>query len=84
MLALHTELPWLFLFLFTMLLVELQLRYCLPCLRAAVKVAQSGIIVIALRLWLDSGFVQGEQWAATLRTLVNASITGASHGERPS
>ena len=81
--ALHTELPWLFLFLFTMLLVELQLRYCLPCLRATVKVAQSGLIVLALRLWVDSGFVQGEQWATTLRTLVNASVTGAIHGERP-
>ena len=84
MLALHAELPWLFLFLYTMLLVELQLRYCLPCLRASVKVAQSGIVVLALRLWLDSGFVQGEQWATTLRTLVNASVAGPSHGKRPS
>lgn len=83
MLAPYAELPWLFLFLFTMLLVELQLRYCLPCLRATVKVAQSGLIVLALRVWLDSGFVQGEQWATTLRSLVNASVTGASHGERP-
>lgn len=75
MLALHGELPWIFLFFFTMLLVELQLRYCIPCLRATAKVVQSGLIVLALRLWLDTGFVSGEQWAQTLRSAVNRSVS---------
>jgi len=74
MLALQGELPWIFLFFFIMLLVELQLRYCLPCLRATAKVVQSGLVVIALRLWLDTGFVNGEQWAQTLRNMVNGSV----------
>jgi hypothetical protein len=75
MLSLYGELPWILLFFFTMLLVELQLRYCLPCLRATAKVVQSGLVVIVLRLWLDTGFVNGEQWAQTLRNMVNGSVT---------
>ncbi len=75
MLALHGELPWIFLFFFIMLLVELQLRYCIPCLRATAKVVQSGFIVLVLRLWLDTGFVSGEQWAQTLRRVVNSSMS---------
>lgn len=79
MFTVYEELPWIVLFLFTMLLVELQLRYCIPCLRATVKVVQSGFVVILLRLWLDGGFVKNEQWAQTLRNLVNASVMGSSH-----
>ena len=79
MLVLYSELPWLFVFFLTMLVVELQLRYCVPCMRATVKVAQSGLVVLSLRVWLDSGFVRGEQWATTLRGFVNASVTGAHH-----
>lgn len=75
MLGLYGELPWIILFFFTMLLVELQLRYCIPCLRATAKVIQSGFIVLVLRLWLDTGFVSGEQWAQTLRNMVNSSVS---------
>lgn len=79
MLTFSEEIPWIFLFLFTMLLVELQLRYCIPCLRATIKVVESGFFVLALRLWLDGEFVPKEQWAQALRNLANASVVGARH-----
>jgi len=72
---LYGEVPWIILFFFTMLIVEFQLRYCLPCLRATAKVVQSGLVVVALRLWLDAGFVNREQWAQTLRRVVNSSVS---------
>lgn len=50
-----------------MLLVELQLMYCIPCLRMTAKLAEAGIFVIVLRLWIDPSFVRLEPWAVTLR-----------------
>lgn len=61
------EIPWVFLFIVFMGLVELQLAYCIPCMRAVAKLAEAGIFVVVLRLWIDPSFVQLEPWAATLR-----------------
>ena len=71
LLSMYAEVPWILLFLCCMLAVEMQLRYCLPCLRASAKVVQSGFMVLALRLWLDDSFGKTEQWANTLRSLLN-------------
>ena len=69
------ELPWVLLFICLMLAVEMQLRYCLPCLRATAKVIQSGFMVLAIRLWVDNDFGRSEEWAATLRGLLNKTAT---------
>ena len=75
--SLCTELPWITLFIAVMVLVELQLRYCLPCLRATVKVLEALIVVVLMRVWVDRDFVRQEMWADTLRRFVNASSTAA-------
>jgi hypothetical protein len=64
------EAPWVFLFLLLMGLVEIQLMYCIPCLRGTAKIVEAGIVVVLLRLWLDPGFVSVEPWAATLRDAI--------------
>ena len=75
--SLWTELPWVTLFLIVMTLVELQLRYCLPCLRATAKVLEALIVVVLMRVWVDRDFVRQEMWADVLRGIVNASSTAA-------
>ena len=71
LLSIYAELPWVLLFICLMFTVEMQLRYCLPCLRATAKVVQSGLMLLAIRLWLDNDFGKSEEWAATLRGLLN-------------
>jgi hypothetical protein len=64
------EVPWILLFLVLMGVVELQLRYCVPCLRGTAKIVEAGIIVAVLRLWLDPSFVPMEPWADALRDAI--------------
>ena len=70
------EAPWIFLFLVLMGAVEIQLMYCVPCLRGTVKIVEAGIVVVLLRLWLDPGFVSLEPWAATLREAIGNHSSG--------
>lgn len=70
------EIPWIFLFLVLMGVVELQLMYCIPCMRAVAKLAEAGIFVVVLRLWLDPSFVQLEPWANTLRDAITNHTSG--------
>lgn len=75
LLSIYAELPWVLLFICLMFAVEMQLRYCLPCLRATAKVVQSGIMLLAIRLWVDNDFGTTEEWATTLRGLLNKTTT---------
>jgi len=70
------EFPWIFLFIVLVGLVEIQLIYCVPCMRATAKLAEAGIFVVVIRLWLDPSFVQLEPWAATLRDAIGNHSSG--------
>ena len=64
------EIPWILLFFVGMCLVELQLMYCVPCMRASVKVVEAGILVVALRLWFDPQFAPLEPWADAFKDVL--------------
>lgn len=50
--------------------VEMQLRFCVPCMRATLKVVESGILFLVLRAWLDPNFAAFEPWAEVLRDAI--------------
>jgi|TARA_B100000767_G_scaffold92023_2_gene88454 hypothetical protein len=57
------ELPWMMAFFIALLGVEMQFKYCVPCLRLSVKAGQAFIMVGMLRLWANrETLLDPEQW----------------------
>lgn len=53
------EIPWICLFLCVLALVQLQFRFCVPCMLGGLKVLQTTAIILLFRVW-----VMRDQWAA--------------------
>jgi len=51
------EIPWICLFLCVLTLVQLQFRFCLPCMLGTLKVAETAAVVALFRVW-----VLRDQW----------------------
>lgn len=51
------EIPWICLFVCVLALVQLQFRFCVPCMLGSLKVAEAAAAVALFRVW-----VLRDQW----------------------
>lgn len=57
------EVPWMLAFFLALLGVELQFKYCIPCLRLSLKTMQAFTIIFVIRLWANRDLLlDPEQW----------------------
>ena len=54
-----SELPWIALFTCILALVQLQFKYCVPCMVNALKVVETAIVVVLFRMWVNRDEMQG-------------------------
>ncbi len=50
--SLADEVPWMCLFVCVLALVQLQFRFCVPCMVGALKVAETAFVVALFRMWV--------------------------------
>ena len=72
-----SEAPWIALFTCVLALVQLQFKYCIPCMVNALKVVETALVVALFRAWVhrdefdvpDSGDIAAyvQNFASALR-----------------